>query len=231
MRNGAIHVSGVIDTVLRWSGVSRRAGVRDLEASDGRQCRIAFRRPAALRFRDGGLTLKQNSRIMPRERRHHVSQGSVTRTNHHRGRALRSRRKRTGYRRDSLPQACAVTTVIEITHFAFSPPAIPAGQMSTATLTALNCTAQRQQTSGTWSGASRPGRRDPAGLPGHRPDLTRGRFPGPRLCLHQRRLLGAPFMCRDSVDRHRGYQRGQWRPTRTGDCGTGDRRFHRLVHR
>ena len=49
-------------------------------------------------------------------------------------------------------QACADLTVIEITNFAFSPPAVPAGNSSTATLTALNCTNQTQQTSETWSG-------------------------------------------------------------------------------
>ena len=49
-------------------------------------------------------------------------------------------------------QACAVTSVIEITHFAFNPPAIPPGQSSTATLTAQNCTNQVQQTSEIWSG-------------------------------------------------------------------------------
>jgi hypothetical protein len=49
-------------------------------------------------------------------------------------------------------QACAVSTVIEITNFAFHPPAIPPGQSSTAALTALNCTDQPQQTSEIWSG-------------------------------------------------------------------------------
>jgi hypothetical protein len=49
-------------------------------------------------------------------------------------------------------QACAVSTVIEITSFAFSPPAVTPGNSSTATLTALNCTDQTQQTSETWSG-------------------------------------------------------------------------------
>jgi hypothetical protein len=47
---------------------------------------------------------------------------------------------------------CAVSTVIEITHFAFNPPVIPPGQSSTATLTARNCTDQTQQTSEIWSG-------------------------------------------------------------------------------
>jgi|HubBroStandDraft_1064217.scaffolds.fasta_scaffold19322_2 hypothetical protein len=49
-------------------------------------------------------------------------------------------------------QACAVSTVIEVTNFAFNPSAIPPGQSSTATLTALNCTDQSQQTSEIWSG-------------------------------------------------------------------------------
>ena len=75
-------------------------------------------------------------------------------------------------------QACAVTTVIEITHFAFSPPAIPAGQMSTATLTALNCTAQRQQTSETWSGRfAGPGGGIPPGCPAIDPISLGANFP------------------------------------------------------
>jgi hypothetical protein len=49
-------------------------------------------------------------------------------------------------------QACPVSTVIEIEHFAFDPAAIPPGGSSTATLTALNCTDLTQQTTETWSG-------------------------------------------------------------------------------
>jgi hypothetical protein len=48
--------------------------------------------------------------------------------------------------------ACAVSTVIEITHFAFNPTSVFPGQSSTATLTARNCTNVSQQTSETWSG-------------------------------------------------------------------------------
>jgi hypothetical protein len=49
-------------------------------------------------------------------------------------------------------QACAVSKVIEITHFAFNPPAVVPGGSSTATLTAQNCTDQAQQTTEIWSG-------------------------------------------------------------------------------
>jgi hypothetical protein len=50
------------------------------------------------------------------------------------------------------PSACPVSAVIEITSFAFSPPAVAPGRSSTATLTAVNCTDQSQQTSQTWYG-------------------------------------------------------------------------------
>jgi hypothetical protein len=50
------------------------------------------------------------------------------------------------------PSACPVSAVIEITSFAFNPPAVVPGRSSTATLTAVNCTGQSQQTSETWSG-------------------------------------------------------------------------------
>lgn len=52
----------------------------------------------------------------------------------------------------AAPAACSVSTVIEITNFAFNPPAVAPGQSSTATLTALNCTNKTQQTSEIWSG-------------------------------------------------------------------------------
>jgi hypothetical protein len=42
--------------------------------------------------------------------------------------------------------------MIEITHFAFNPPAIPPGRSSAASLTALNCTDQTQTTNETWFG-------------------------------------------------------------------------------
>ena len=48
--------------------------------------------------------------------------------------------------------ACPVSAVIEIAHFAFNPATVSPGQSSTATLTAVNCTDQSQQTSETWSG-------------------------------------------------------------------------------
>jgi hypothetical protein len=50
------------------------------------------------------------------------------------------------------PSACPVSAVIEITSFAFNPPAVAPGHSSTATLTAVNCTDQSQQTSETWYG-------------------------------------------------------------------------------
>ncbi len=63
-------------------------------------------------------------------------------------------------------QACAVSTVIEITHFAFNPPAIPPGGSSTASLTALNCTGQPQTTGETWFGRFvRPSGGIPSGCP------------------------------------------------------------------
>jgi hypothetical protein len=49
-------------------------------------------------------------------------------------------------------QACAVSTVIEITNFSFNPSAVPPGKSSTATLSTVNCTNQPQQTSEIWSG-------------------------------------------------------------------------------
>jgi len=62
--------------------------------------------------------------------------------------------------------SCATSTVIEIQSFAFSPPSVPPGGSSTATLTALNCTAQTQQTSEIWSGRfTGPGVGIPPGCP------------------------------------------------------------------
>lgn len=49
-------------------------------------------------------------------------------------------------------QACATSTIIKITSFDFNPASVTPGNSSTATLTALNCTAQSQQTTETWSG-------------------------------------------------------------------------------
>jgi hypothetical protein len=49
--------------------------------------------------------------------------------------------------------ASAVSTcsgVVEITHLAFNPKAVPPGRSSTVYLTAVNCTDQPQQTSATW---------------------------------------------------------------------------------
>lgn len=63
-------------------------------------------------------------------------------------------------------QACAASSVIEIAYFAFNPSAIPPGQSSTATLTALNCTDQAQTTSGIWYGHFvGPGGGSPQGCP------------------------------------------------------------------
>jgi hypothetical protein len=64
--------------------------------------------------------------------------------------------------------ACAASTVIEITSFAFTPPSVTPGHSSTANLTALNCTAQSQQTSEIWSGryvGSSGGTNPPPGCP------------------------------------------------------------------
>lgn len=47
-----------------------------------------------------------------------------------------------------VPASC--TGVIQITHLAFSPPEVSPGQLSTASLTARNCTRQTQQTSFVW---------------------------------------------------------------------------------
>jgi hypothetical protein len=47
---------------------------------------------------------------------------------------------------------CATSTVIQIESFAFHPAAVAPGGSSTATLAALNCTDQTQQTSEIWSG-------------------------------------------------------------------------------
>ncbi len=46
--------------------------------------------------------------------------------------------------------AAACPGVIQITHLAFSPPRVSPGQLSTATVTARNCTGQTQQTSVIW---------------------------------------------------------------------------------
>jgi hypothetical protein len=50
------------------------------------------------------------------------------------------------------PSACPVSAVIWIASFAFNPSAVTPGHSSTATLTAVNCTDQSQQTSETWIG-------------------------------------------------------------------------------
>jgi len=48
--------------------------------------------------------------------------------------------------------ACPTPGVIEITSFAFNPPAVPPGGSSTATLKAQNCTDQTLQANETWYG-------------------------------------------------------------------------------
>src|SRR5580704_12805088 len=50
----------------------------------------------------------------------------------------------------SAPATSSCRGVIEITHLAFNPEAVPPGGSSTVHLTAVNCTAQGQQTSATW---------------------------------------------------------------------------------
>jgi hypothetical protein len=50
------------------------------------------------------------------------------------------------------PAVCASTKIIEITHFAFTPPSVTPGHVGTANLTAVNCTAVSQQTSTIWTG-------------------------------------------------------------------------------
>jgi hypothetical protein len=46
--------------------------------------------------------------------------------------------------------ACSVSATIEITHFAFKPSTVVAGDAATAYLVAQNCTNKRQKTSTTW---------------------------------------------------------------------------------
>jgi hypothetical protein len=51
------------------------------------------------------------------------------------------------------PSVCSVSSdVIQIASFAFNPSAVVPGGSSTATLTAVNCTDESQQTNQTWSG-------------------------------------------------------------------------------
>src|SRR5580698_2124447 len=76
------------------------------------------------------------------------------------------------------PSACPVSAVIEITSFAFNPPAVVPGRSSTATLTAVNCTDQSQQTSETWSGQwTGPSTGIPAGCPAIDPVALPVTFP------------------------------------------------------
>jgi hypothetical protein len=76
------------------------------------------------------------------------------------------------------PSACPVSAVIEIASFAFNPPAVAPGHSSTATLTAVNCTDQSQQTSETWYGQwAGPSTGIPAGCPAIDPVARPVTFP------------------------------------------------------
>ena len=62
------------------------------------------------------------------------------------------------------PAACS--GVIEITRLAFHPPGVSPGHLSTARLTAVNCTGASQHTSEVWSGRfAGPGTAIPPGCP------------------------------------------------------------------
>jgi hypothetical protein len=50
------------------------------------------------------------------------------------------------------PSICTSTAIIQITHFAFFPSSVVPGQISTATVTARNCTNVPQQTTAIWTG-------------------------------------------------------------------------------
>jgi hypothetical protein len=92
-------------------------------------------------------------------------------------------------------QACAVTSVIEITHFAFNPPAIPPGQSATATLTAQNCTNQAQQTSEIWSGRfTGPSGGIPPGCPAIDPISIGVNFP-PHGAVSKSVTYAVPLSC------------------------------------
>ena len=64
----------------------------------------------------------------------------------------------------AVPASCP--GVIQITHLAFSPPQVSPGQLSTATMTARNCTGQTQPTSVIWFARfTGPGPGIPPGCP------------------------------------------------------------------
>jgi hypothetical protein len=74
----------------------------------------------------------------------------------------------TGGASAAVPSAACTTSsaVIEIESFAFNPASIPPGGMSTATLTALNCTGQPQVITELWYGRfTGPGAGIPPGCP------------------------------------------------------------------
>lgn len=69
---------------------------------------------------------------------------------------------------DALPgsTSAACSGVIEITRLAFYPPDVSPGHLSTARLTAINCTGTSQHTSEVWSGRfTGPGTAIPPGCP------------------------------------------------------------------
>jgi hypothetical protein len=95
----------------------------------------------------------------------------------------------------ATPAACATSTVIEIAHFAFNPPAVPPGGSSTATLTALNCTGQTQQTSEVWSGRfAGPNPGIPPGCPVIDPVTLAASFP-PHGTVSTSRTYLVPSSC------------------------------------
>lgn len=93
------------------------------------------------------------------------------------------------------PSACSVSTVIEIAHFAFNPPAVSPGQSSTATLTAVNCTDQIQQTSEIWSGRYiGPSTGTPPGCPAIDPVAFAVTFP-PNGTVSTSETYSVPLSC------------------------------------
>lgn len=89
--------------------------------------------------------------------------------------------------------ACATAAVIKIQSFTFRPSSVRPGQSSTATLTAVNCTAKTQQTGETWFGRfTRPGTAIPSGCPVIDPIVQSARFaPHGTVSTHLRYLVPA----------------------------------------
>lgn len=66
----------------------------------------------------------------------------------------------------SAATTSACSGVIDIDHFAFNPPSVPVGELSTLTLVAQNCTSQTLQGDTIWSGRfTWPGGGLPPGCP------------------------------------------------------------------